>query len=132
MSENDKSASADSDPGLEWAKLWQTMAESSDGMVEAWSGSMAPFMLARLSEKPGGFGDGNELSAAIERMAQGPRLADFWDIDRKMAVAFGAWIEMRQRLASYNAVAATPWAEASKRFFETVSAAGTSETPAPD
>ena len=82
MSENDKSASADSDPGLEWAKLWQTMAESSNRMVEAWSGSMAPFMLARLSEKPGGFGDGNELSAAIERMAQGPRLADVWDIER--------------------------------------------------
>src|SRR3954464_11104514 len=108
MSENDKSASADSDPGLEWAKLWQTMAESSNRMVEAWSGSMAPFMLARLSEKPGGYGDGNELSAAIERMAQGPRLADVWDIDRKMALAFGAWIEMRQRLASYNAVAPHP------------------------
>ena len=71
MSEKDKSAAADSDPGLEWAKLWQTMAESSNRMVEAWSGSMAPFMLARLSEKPAGFGDGNELSAAIERMAQG-------------------------------------------------------------
>src|SRR5436190_17729902 len=132
MSETDKSPATESDPSLEWAKLWQTMAESSNRMVEAWSGSMAPFMLARLSEKPAGFGDGNELSAAIERMAQGPRLADVWDIDRKMALVFGAWIEMRQRLASYNAVAATPWAEASKRFFKTMSAAGTGETRAPD
>jgi len=74
MSEKDKSPAADPDPALEWAKLWQTMAESSNRMVEAWSGSMAPFMLARLSEKPASFGDGNELSAAIERMAQGPRL----------------------------------------------------------
>jgi polyhydroxyalkanoate synthase subunit PhaE len=89
-------------------------------------------MLARLSEKPVGFGDGNELSAAIERMAQGPRLADAWDIDRKMVLVFGAWIEMRQRLASYNAVAAAPWAEASKRYFETMSSTGTSETSAPD
>jgi hypothetical protein len=132
MSEKDKSPAADAEPALEWAKLWQTMAESSNRMVEAWSGSMAPFMLARLSEKPVGFGDGNELSAAIERMAQGPRLADAWDIDRKMALVFGAWIEMRQRLASYNAVAAAPWAEASKRFFETMSSTGTGETPAPD
>jgi len=90
------------------------MAESSNRMVEAWSGSMAPFMLARLSEKPAGFGDGNELSAAIERMVQGPRLADVWDIDRKIALAFSAWIEMRQRLASYNAAASAPWTEASK------------------
>jgi polyhydroxyalkanoate synthase subunit PhaE len=124
MSEKDKLRAADSDPALEWAKLWQTMAESSKRIFEAWSGSMAPFILARLSEKPAGFGDGNELSAAIERMAQGPRLADVWDIDRKMALTFGAWIEMRQRLASYNAVASAPWTEASKRFLETMSAAG--------
>jgi hypothetical protein len=132
MSEKDKSPAADAEPALEWAKLWQAMAESSNRMVEAWSGSMAPFMLARLSEKPVCFGDGNELSAAIERMAQGPRLADAWDIDRKMALVFGAWIEMRQRLASYNAVAAAPWAEASKRYFETMSSTGTSEKSAPD
>src|SRR5438094_264563 len=94
MSEKNKSPDADADPALEWAKLWQTMAESSNRMVEAWSGSIAPFMLARLSEKPAVFGDGNELSAAIERMAQRPRLADAWDIDRKVALAFGAWIEM--------------------------------------
>jgi hypothetical protein len=49
-----------------------------------------------------------------------------------MALAFGAWIEMRQRLASYNAVASAPWTEASKRFLETMSATGTSETPTPD
>ena len=71
MSEKDKLRAADPDPGLEWAKLWQTMAESSNRMFEAWSGSMAPFMLARLSEKPAGFGDGNELSAAIERDGAG-------------------------------------------------------------
>ena len=93
---------------------------------------MAPFMLARLSEKPAGFGDGNELSAAIEKMAQGPRLADVWDIDRKLALVFSAWIEMRQRLASHNAVASAPWNEASKRFFAAMSAAGTSGAPPPD
>jgi len=118
MTEKDKSATADSGSHLEWAKLWETMAESSSRMAAAWSESMAPFMLARLSEKPAGFGDGNELSAAIERMAQGPHLADVWDIDRKIALVFGAWIEMRQRLASYNAVAAEPWARASKRFID--------------
>jgi hypothetical protein len=132
MSEKDTSPPAAQDPALEWAKLWQAMAETSGRVVEAWSGSMAPFMLARLSEKPGGFGDGNEISATIERMAQGPRLADVWDIDRKVALAFGAWIEMRQRLASYNAVASAPWSEASKRFLATMPATGTSEAPGPD
>ena len=85
---------------------------------------MAPFMLARLlGDSRSALAIGNEMSAAIEKMAQGPRLADVWDIDRKMALVFGAWMEMRQKLASYNAVAAAPWTEASKRFLETMSAA---------
>ena len=75
---------------------------------------MAPFMLARLLEHRAGFSVGSEMSAAIEKMAQGPQLADVWDIDRKMALVFGAWTEMRQKLASYNAVAGAPWTEASK------------------
>ena len=71
------------------------------------------------------------MSDAIEKMAQGPRLADVWDFDRKMALVFGAWMEMRQKLANYNAVAAAPWTEASKRFLEAMSAAtaGGSNSP---
>src|SRR5271155_952721 len=88
-----------SDAAAPWTELWQGFAESSRHMAEAWSGSMGPFMLARLMEKPPGFSAGNEMSEAIEKMAQGPRLADLWDIDRKLALVFGAWMEMRQKLA---------------------------------
>ena len=103
----------------DWSNLWQSMAESSSRMVEAWSGSIAPFMMSRVSEKT--TGEVNDLSAAIERMAQGPQLADVWDFDRKLALAFGAWIDLRTRLASYNAVASAPWTEASRQFLEAMS-----------
>jgi hypothetical protein len=117
----------------QWTDLWQSFVESSRQMTDAWSSSMAPFMLARLLEQPAGFAVGNEMSEAIEKMAQGPRLADVWDIDRKMALVFGAWIEMRQRLASYNAVTAAPWTEASKRFIDAMSAAtGGGNNPLPN
>src|SRR6478609_11734904 len=132
MSEKNEPDAASAESPPQWADLWQSFSESSKQIVEVWSSSMAPFMLTRLLEYPGGFAVGNEMSVAIEKMAQGPRLADVWDIDRKMALVFGAWIEMRQRLASYNAVAAAPWAEASKRFFESMSATGTSGAPYPD
>src|SRR5258706_15574610 len=48
-----------------------------------------------------------------------------------MVLVFGAWIEMHQKLANYNAVAAAPWTEASKRFLEAMSAAtaGGSNSP---
>src|SRR6266403_4627991 len=123
MSEKNEldAASAESPP--QWADLWQSFSESSKQIAEVWSSSMAPFMLARLLEHPGGFAVGNEMSEVIEKLAQGPRLADVWDIDRKMALVFGAWIEMHHKLANYNAVAAAPWTEAAKRFLETMSAA---------
>jgi len=131
MSEKNEPDAAPAESPSQWADLWQSFSESSKQIAEVWSSSMAPFMLARLLEHPGGFAVGNEMSVAIEKMAQGPRLADVWDIDRKMALVFGAWMEMRQKLANYNAVAAVPWTEASKRFLEAMSAAtaGGSNSP---
>jgi poly[(R)-3-hydroxyalkanoate] polymerase subunit PhaE len=123
MEEESEPAPASTDPTAQWAEMWRTFAESSKQMADAWSGSMGPFMLGRLMEKPAGFtAAGNEMSEAIEKMAQGPRLADVWDIDRKMALVFGAWMEMRQKLSAYNAVTSTPWNEASKRFVDAMSA----------
>ena len=131
MSEKFETNAASSE-STQWADLWQSFSESSKQIAEAWSNSMAPFMLARLLEQ-GGFSAGNEMSEAIEKMAQGPRLADVWDIDRKMALVFGAWMEMRQKLASYNAVTAAPWTEASKRFLEAMSVAtDNGSKPPPD
>jgi hypothetical protein len=131
MSEKNEPDAALSESVPQWADLWQSFSESSKQIAEAWSSSMAPFMLARLLEHPGGFAVGNEMSDAIEKMAQGPRLADVWDIDRKMALVFGAWMEMRQKLASYNAVAAAPWTEASKRFLAAMSATTSSGSNSP-
>jgi polyhydroxyalkanoate synthase subunit PhaE len=133
MSEKFEPNAAPPDPTPGWADLWQLFSESSRQIAEGWSNSMAPFMLARLLEHPQGFAAGNEMSEAIEKMAQGPRLADAWDIDRKMALVFGAWMDMRQKLASYNAVTAAPWTEATKRFMEAMSVAtDNGNKPPPD
>lgn len=129
-SEPSPALSGPTPPG--WADLWQSFSESSKQIAEAWSSSMAPFMLARLMEHPQGFAAGNEMSEAIEKMAQGPRLADVWDIDRKMALVFGAWMDMRQKLASHNTVTAVPWTEAARRFMEAMSIATDSGNKAPD
>jgi len=85
--------------------------------------------MSRASEKA--TGEVNDLSAAIERMAQGPQLADVWDFDRKVALAFAAWIGLRTRLASYNAVASAPWTEASRKFVEEISKGKAEGTQAP-
>jgi hypothetical protein len=132
MGEKSETMPASADPAAQWAEMWQTFTESSKQMADAWSGSTGPFMLGRLMEKPAGFTAGNEMSEAIEKMAQGPRLADVWDIDRKMALVFGAWIEMRQKLSVYNAVTSAPWNEASKRFVDAMSAMTSEGKPFPN
>ena len=68
MSDKSESNAAPSEPAQQWADLWQSFVESSRRMTEAWSSSMAPFMLARLLEQPAGFAVGNEMSEAIEKM----------------------------------------------------------------
>src|SRR5580658_9965898 len=133
MSEKVEPNAAFPESAPQWADLWQAFSESSKKIAETWSSSMAPFMLTRMLEHPQGFSAGNEMSEAIEKMAQGPRLADVWDIDRKMALVFGAWMDMRQKLASYNAVTAAPWTEATKRFMEAMSVAtDNGSKPAPE
>ena len=55
MSEKGDQNAATPDPTPGWADLWQSFSESSNRIAEAWSSSMAPFMLARLLEHPQGF-----------------------------------------------------------------------------
>jgi polyhydroxyalkanoate synthase subunit PhaE len=132
MKDKSEPNAAASESAPQWTDLWQSFVESSRQVTEAWSSSMAPFMFARLLEQPAGFAVGNEMSEAIEKMAQGPRLADVWDIDRKMALVFGAWMEMRQKLSVYNAVTSAPWNEASKRFVDAMSAMTSEGKPFPN
>src|SRR5271154_5159574 len=68
----------------QWTETWRSIAGDSSAMSEAWSKSVLPFILARATESKSGMGAGNELAEAIERMAQGPRLADVVDFDRKL------------------------------------------------
>ena len=100
----------------QWNEGWRAMAAASGTVNETWSKSILPFMLARATENKSGFGAGNELAEAIERMTQGPRLADVVDFDRKLIGTFAAWTEMQSKLAAYNAVAARPWMRVAEKY----------------
>jgi len=126
MTENTGGADALADAIAQWTANWKKMTDFSVGIGEAWSNSMLPFIMTRAAEKRAGLGD--ELGDAIERMAQGPKLADVWDIDRRVMNAFVAWTKMRQKLAAYNSNAARPWMRALERYRE-ASAEGGNASP---
>ena len=103
----------------QWTEFWRSMAGQfgQPGAVwssEAWSKSMLPFIMARATENRSGAG--NELGDAIERLAQGPRLADVVDFDRKLLGVFTAWRELQSKLAAYNVIAARPWVRAAEQY----------------
>jgi len=121
MSEGSEQLETLSQTVAKWAEFWQSAASSSSAMGETWSKSVLPFVLARAAENRSGAG--NEVADAIERMAQGPRLADVMDFDRKLLGVFSAWSEMQKKLAAYNAVAARPWTRAAELYGSTLSSA---------
>ena len=49
-------------------------------------------MLAKIFDPRGWFAATNEVDQALQRMAEGPRLADLWNVERQFAEVFTAWV----------------------------------------
>ncbi|MBO4228542.1 poly(R)-hydroxyalkanoic acid synthase subunit PhaE [Bradyrhizobium neotropicale] len=88
------------------------MVGATAGISENWSTSMLPLIMKRAAEN--GFGIG--LAEAIERMANGPRVADVLDLARKLPHLTAAWSELQSRLAVYQVVASRPWMRAAQQY----------------
>jgi hypothetical protein len=102
------------------SEFWRNAMDTKGEVGKAWSDSMMPFMAARMAEGNSfTAGQGGEIAEAIKRMAQGPRLADMWDFDRRVMETMAAWLDIRQRTASYSAIAAAPWKRAMDRYNST-------------
>ena len=59
---------------------------------------------------------GSQVGETIRRLTEGPRFADLGAIERGMARVMELWLEVQQRARAYEAVVATAWVEANKRF----------------
>ena len=56
------------------------------------------------------------MDEAVRRLAEGPRFADFGEIERKFAELARLALELHRRHLEYNAVMAGAWARASAAF----------------
>lgn len=94
--------------------------QGSDG-----SGSSDPIvaaMLARILDPRGWMSATNEVDEALQRMAEGPRLADLWNVERQFAEVFNAWVRMRQRSFEHNKVMLDAWTRAAGAFAKRLNA----------
>ena len=99
------------------SEAWREQMEKAGAASKQWSDSMMPFLTARAADS-GLFGavQGGEISEAIRRMAEGPRLADMLNLDKQVYAVIAAWIEVQQRMAAYRAVVSVPWNRAFDRY----------------
>ena len=100
------------------------LAQASDAWMQLWSAatSMSSEMAGKLGKVMGGKPDSaaaavferitdprqwmagtGELDDVLARMAEGPRLADVWDLERRYALVMQAWTALRRRTFEHNA-----------------------------
>lgn len=61
-------------------------------------------------------GLGGEMDDVLSRMAEGPRFSDLWQVERKYARVFRAWLVIRQRGLELSAVTLAAWQRAAQAF----------------
>jgi hypothetical protein len=103
-----------------WSAAKELSASLSDGLQRGdGAGQSDPIvsaMLARIFDLRGWMSATNEVDEALQRMAEGPRLADLWNVERQFAEVFWAWARLRQRSIEHNKVMLDAWTRAAGAF----------------
>jgi polyhydroxyalkanoate synthase subunit PhaE len=97
----------------------QELSSSLSKGLQSGSGQTDPVaaaMLSKIFDPRGWMSSTNEVDEALQRMAEGPRLADLWNVERKFAEVFTAWVRMRQSSLEHNKVMLDAWTRATGAF----------------
>jgi len=96
--------------------LSAALAAGLQGGGKAQADPVAAEMLARIFDPRGWLSVTNELDEALQRMAEGPRLADLWTVERKLAAVTTAWVALRRRSLEHNTIVLEGWTKAADAF----------------
>jgi polyhydroxyalkanoate synthase subunit PhaE len=105
-----------------FARSWSTAAELSSSLTKRLAGSdgradpLAAAMLTKIFDPRGWFSATNEMDEVLGRMAEGPRLADLWNAERKFGAVFTAWVALRRRSLEHQTVMLDGWTRATGAF----------------
>jgi len=104
----------------DFAKLWSSASELSSALTRNLKADQAnpqvAAMLAKIVDPRGWLGATNEVDQTLQRMAEGPQLADLWNTERKFMAVFNAWTAMRRHSLEHNKVVLEAWMKAAGAF----------------
>jgi polyhydroxyalkanoate synthase subunit PhaE len=125
-SEGGAAAAAADTAGFEAARrafgeLWSLATEVSANLSKAMQGSaptdpLVAEMLGKIFDPKAWFSGTNDLDEALQKMAEGPRLSDLWNVERKFLSVFNAWVALRRRTLENNTVTLDAWTRAAGAF----------------
>ncbi len=95
--------------------LSRTLTASLRGNSET-EDETANAVLARIFDPQAWLGGTAEFDAAVNRMAEGPQLADLRRSEHRLAALFGAWMAQRRAQATHQAVMLEAWTRAAGTF----------------
>src|SRR4051794_9931763 len=108
----------------DFAKLWSSASDLSAALTRNLKADQAnPLMaemLAKIFDPRGWFSATNEVDQTLQRMAEGPCLADLWNVERKFVAVFNAWVAMRRHSLEHNKVMLEAWMRAAGDFAKTL------------
>jgi poly[(R)-3-hydroxyalkanoate] polymerase subunit PhaE len=104
----------------DFGKLWSSASELSSALTRNLKADQAnpqvAAVLAKIFDPRGWLGATNEVDQTLQRMAEGPQLADLWNTERKFIAVFNAWTAMRRHSLEHNKVVLEAWMKAAGAF----------------
>ena len=117
------------------AELWSAASALSAALTRAVPGGTDPTVAAtfeRMIDPRSWLGGAGEVGDVVGRMAEGPRLADLFDVERRYARVLQAWMEVRRAAVAHNAVVLEAWVRAGHSFSEELAGHVSLEAERPD
>jgi polyhydroxyalkanoate synthase subunit PhaE len=104
-----------------FSKLWSAALEMSQTISRNMQAGekqnpVVEELLGKIFDPRAWFSGPDGMDQALQRMAEGPRLADVWDTERKMLTVFNAWATLRRRSVEHNRVMLEAWLQAAGKF----------------
>ena len=90
---------------------------------------MTSGILTKIFDPKGWLSATSEVDEALNRMAEGPRLADLWNVERKLAAVYAAWLELRRCNLAHNTIMLQTWTKATEAFAKALRARPESGQP---
>jgi poly[(R)-3-hydroxyalkanoate] polymerase subunit PhaE len=105
--------------------LWKSALELSQSITRSMEQGKQPDplvaeLMSKLFDPRAWFSSLGGMDEALQRMAEGPRLADLWDTERKLLNVFSAWTALRRRSIEHNTVMLEAWMRAAGAFAKTL------------